>query len=171
MVHIDKNDAGADQYNGKQACEGKSLAAFTQEKRGQQYAHQGIHKPEDGYPEYYESAFFENNNFPGCYFKLGSIAKIPIKSVSNFYVVSSGNDALTTLNNSMSSFLFVTFGVLSENELEKIRIKKANTHKETCTTLSINDCFYRKEGICTLKSCINYQYECDRPSSCAKQKR
>lgn len=128
-------------------------------------------KPDDGYPSYYQNALFDQYEFPGCYFKLGSISEIAQESLSEFYVVSSGNDALTTLNNTRTSFMFVSYGKLSQEELERIRIKKANLQKDNRPALSMNDCYYRKEGICTLKSCISYQYECDRPSSCAKQRR
>ena len=127
--------------------------------------------PKNNFPEYYKNALYEQYEFPSCYFKLGSITEIPIDYLSDFYVVSSGNDALTTLNNSMSSFLFVSYGRLSDEELEKIKNKKLQTQKKNRPILSVNDCYYKKEGICTLKSCISYQYECDRPSSCAKQKR
>lgn len=128
-------------------------------------------KPDDGYPSYYQNAFFDRYEFPGCYFKLGSITEIDIERLSEFYVVSSGNDALTTLNSARTSFLFVSYGKLSDEEVEKIRIKKANMQKDNRPVLSVNDCYYKKEGICTLKSCISYQYECERPSSCAKQRR
>lgn len=128
-------------------------------------------KPIDGYPSYYQRAFFDRYEFPRCYFKIGSITEIKKESLLGFFVVSSGNDALTTLNNARTSFLFVSYGKLNEEELEKIRIKKASLQRENRSVLSVNDCFYRKEGICTLKSCISYQYECERPSSCAKQRR
>ncbi len=128
-------------------------------------------KPEEGYPAYYQYALFDQYEFPRCYFKIGSITEIPQESLSEFYVVSSGNDALTTLNNARTSFLFVSYGKLSENELDKIRRKQLLMQKESRPVLSTNDCYYRKEGVCTLKSCISYQYECERPSSCAKQRR
>ena len=128
-------------------------------------------KPVDGFPDYYRNAFFEKNSFPKCYFKLGSITELTKERLSDFYVVSSGNDALTTLNKCMTSFLYVSYNKLSDTELEKIQSKKGNMQKEVVTSLSVNDCIYRNDGTCTLKTCINYQYECDRPSMCAKQRR
>ena len=37
--------------------------------------------------------------------------------------------------------------------------------------LTENDCVYRKAGKCGLKGFVNYQYECDRPANCIRQKR
>lgn len=38
-------------------------------------------------------------------------------------------------------------------------------------TLGPNECKYAKEGICSCKSSVNYQYLCEKTSRCIKQKR
>ena len=124
-------------------------------------------KPKDGYPDYYKTELFDNYTYPSVYFKLKSINKIDMETVNDFTVISSGNKALDTLNNSMSSFIFVCYGERTE-EMIKAHKKQDNNKREK---LPENDCVYRKEMLCSLKSCVNYQYECDRPAFCSKQKR
>lgn len=128
-------------------------------------------KPPAGYPDYYEQDLFANYMYPKCYMKLTSIDEINIDDVAGFYVVSSGNSALDTLNNSMSSFLFITRGQLSESEKRTIKESKRKESNVKRPMLPSNDCIYRKNGICTLKTCISYEFECERPSMCLKQKR
>lgn len=128
-------------------------------------------RPVEGYPSYYKEKLFAKQVFPRCYLKLGSMSAISVDDLSKLYVVSSGNKVLDTLNKSMSSFLFASYGELSKEEADRIAKKKKMISNDKRPALPINDCLYRQEGICTLKSCISYQYECERPSTCMKQRR
>lgn len=124
-------------------------------------------KPEEGYPDYYQTELFDKLTFPTVYFKLISIEPLSLDALEKFTVVSSGNTAINTLMHSMSSFLFVSYGkspivVEKPKEVEKIAKREK---------LAENDCVYRKKGRCSLRGFVNYQYECDRPSNCIKQKR
>lgn len=124
-------------------------------------------EPQDGYPDYYKTELFSKQIFPTVYFKLTSIEPIEIKELENFTVMSSGNAAINTLMHSMSSFLFVEYGK------SKIVVAKTKGQLQTAARkkLSENDCVYRKAGRCGLRGFVNFQYECDRPSNCIRQKR
>lgn len=123
--------------------------------------------PTDGYPEYYQKELFEKLIYPSIYFKLITIEKIEISDLDELTVVSSGNSALNTLMHSMSSFLFVSYGRAAREEIKpKKSVKPAKREP-----LSDNDCIYRKDGHCGLKGFVSYQFECERPSSCMRQKR
>lgn len=124
-------------------------------------------KPNKGCPDYYQVELFDNLSFPTVYFKLNSIEPLDINDLEKFTVVSSGNTAINTLLHSMSSFLFVSFGK-SQCIVDKPKEKKKAVKKEK---LAENDCVYRKDGRCGLRSFVNYQYECDRPANCIRQKR
>ena len=123
-------------------------------------------KPAYGCPAYYET----EGIIPSVYFKLLSIDPVAIKELERYRVISTGSPLLDAVGRSMTSYFFAewTDGTARTN-VEK-KIEKA-AKKEKRELLPPNDCVYRKEGKCTLKSCINYKYECDRPSRCLSQKR
>lgn len=123
--------------------------------------------PAGGYPEYYRNELFDKLIYPSVYFKLTLIEKIEISNLDKLTVVSSGNSALDTLMHSMASFLFVSYGKTARAE---IKIKK-NVEPEKRELLSENDCVYKKDGRCGLRGFVSYQFECERPSSCMRQKR
>lgn len=84
-------------------------------------------------------------------------------------IVSSGNKLQDTLNKSMSSYFLAE---ISKKEIQIRKVKdKITKMSKPQNTLSENDCCHRKDGKCSLKSCVNYLYECDRPNMCIKQKR
>ena len=124
-------------------------------------------KPKEGYPDYYEEELFQKFTYPTVYFKLVSIESLDINALEKFRVVSSGNSAINTLLHSMSSFLFIEYGKAGTLNV-KLKDEKKIKEREQ---LPENDCVYRKDGRCSLKSFVNYQYECDRPSNCLRQKR
>lgn len=124
-------------------------------------------QPKDGYPEYYEKELFQKLTFPTVYFKLTAIEELDANELSKFTVISSGNSAINTLMHSMSSFLFVMYG----KEVREEKQERKAVKKKTRIQLPENDCVYRKNGRCSLKNFVNYQYECERPSSCIRQKR
>lgn len=126
-------------------------------------------KPSSGYPHYYEDELFESGMEPKSYYKLASIEEVPISELDNYIVVSSRNRLMTTLNKSMSSYFYAEYPNPDEKISETQKIKKQRLIKKE--QLSENDCRYRKDGRCGLKGCVNYQYECDRPNMCIKQKR
>lgn len=124
-------------------------------------------KPNNGFPDYYKEELFDKLSFPSVYFKLSSIESIDINELERFIVISSGNSATNTLMHSMASFLFVSYGKSSYSE-EKPKVSIQKSKKEKLTS---NDCVHRKDGRCSLKGFVNYQYMCDRPANCIKQKR
>jgi hypothetical protein len=124
-------------------------------------------RPGEGFPDYYQSELFDKLSFPNVYFKLTSIEPLDINELEKFIVVSSGNTAINTLMHSMSSFLFVTYG---ESKIVVKRPKKVNRVSKR-EKLAENDCVYRKVGKCELRGFVNFQYECDRPANCIRQKR
>lgn len=124
-------------------------------------------KPDNGFPDYYQIELFDKLLYPTVYFKLTSIKMLDINELEKFIVLSSGNTAINTLMHSMSSFLFVSYGksqIMVDKQKENMKVPKR-------IKLTENDCVYRKAGKCGLKGFVNYQYECDRPANCIRQKR
>lgn len=126
-------------------------------------------KPDEGYPDYYKNELFDKFTFPTIYFKLASMESLNVNELEKFTVISSGNSAINTLLHSMSSFLFISYGKTDVTKADPIEKKKTMTRKKE--KLPENDCVYKKDGKCSLKSFVNYQYECERPSTCMKQER
>ncbi len=124
-------------------------------------------KPEEGFPEYYETELFEKHIYPKSYFKILSIERLCNDDLQKLRIVSSGNPAVDTLNRSMSSFFFAEYGNAKELHNTIKQDKKIERKKKTSDQ---NDCIYKKEGICARKGFVNYKYKCERPSSCAGQK-
>lgn len=124
-------------------------------------------KPEEGYPDYYNTELFEKCSYPTIYFKLTAIEQLDVNELEKFTVISSGNSAINTLMHSMSSFLFISYGKEKITKLEPKEKPKVNRKEK----LPENDCVYKKDGKCSLKSFVNYQYDCNRPSTCMKQRR
>lgn len=120
-------------------------------------------KPSSGYPKYYDDDLI----YPSCYFKLTSIEPVDLSILDHLYVRSSERKLSEVFSKQcMSSSLFVAYDeivALSQN----VRKQLNRSNK----LLGKDECRYRNQGICTLSSCINYRFECERPSACTKQKR
>ncbi len=130
-----------------------------------------LDKPESGYPVYYETELFDKGIHPKSYFRLTSIKEVNLNELGKYIVVSSRNRLPETLYKSMSSYFFAEYPDKSATT-ELTNSNNKRTHKNAkWELLPTNDCRYKKDGKCTLKSCINYKYDCDRPSMCIKQKR
>lgn len=120
-----------------------------------------MQKPEFGYPDYYESELYESGWRPSIYFKLVSITELSFDELKNFYVNSTGKSVYDTMSRPcMTSFLFISYG---EGNKIKIKAEKKKLGKDECR--------YKIDNVCTMKSCVNYQYRCEHPSLCIKQKR
>lgn len=128
-------------------------------------------KPEIGYPEYYEKYLFGRGIIPKIYFRLDTIKRIEKTDLTNCVVLSSRNSMLEAVSHSMASFFYVEYAAPEERTVENKKTRQRKMIEEKrIREININDCLYRKEGICTNKRCISYEYECTRPSSCIKQK-
>ncbi len=127
-------------------------------------------KPKVGYPEYYERELFNRGRYPKSYYKITSITEVPIGELAKYIVVSSQNALMNTLNKSMSSYFYAEYPDKDAPRKEPSD-SKALTFKNPKELLPINECRYQKAGKCTLKGFVNYQYECERPSTCMRQKR
>lgn len=123
-------------------------------------------KPEEGYPDYYIDELFEKMIFPKSYYRITAINPLDISDLKKIKVVSSGNPIVETLNKSMTSFFFAIYGKVTKEKTKQIRHNVIDD-----TVLGIDDCLYKKDGICNKKGFVNYKYACERPSSCAGQKR
>lgn len=119
-------------------------------------------KPKEGYPSYYD----EEHILARCYFKLVSIEEANLEILEQLIVKSSKRTLRDIYSgHCTSSFHFVSYKEIIDSE-------PANSFIiEKREKLDKNDCIYRIDGMCSLKTCINYQYECDRPAFCSKQKR
>lgn len=124
-------------------------------------------KPDDGYPEYYKAELFDELIFPKSYFKLLDIQDLSSEDLIKLMIVSSGSPAVETLNRSMSSFFFAEYGKPRPTENKQNKKVVKSKKKE----LDINDCVYKKNGICKRKGFVSYEFECSRPSTCMGQKR
>jgi len=126
-------------------------------------------KPLEGYPDYYQEELFDQLIFPKSYFKLTSIEPYDSENLAKITVISSGSPAMETLNKSMASFFIAQYGKLILPNTEDLKdIKKPKIEK---SLLGLNECIYRKNGVCTKIGFISYRFECDRPSVCVGQKR
>ena len=126
-------------------------------------------QPIDHYPKYYDDYIFGTALLPRIYFKLGSMRKIDKTELSPYLVVSSKGRLLDTLQRSMTSFFLCEYPDKEGKNVEKKdkTLRTINDKKK----LGVNECIYRVDGYCTCKGFVNYQYECERPSTCIKQKR
>jgi len=120
----------------------------------------------EGVPGYYNSQLYENGVYPESYYKLQSMERIDDEELARFIVISSNKTLLDTLNGkAMSSFFFVGYEQLPltpiNKKLKSDRFAQAKQKSDTCK--------YIKHGICMNRRSINYQYECEHPSKCAKQ--
>lgn len=130
-------------------------------------------KPEDNYPSYYDTYLYGRGIYPKIYFCLKNINKIEKQDLSKCVVLSSRNNMFDTVKRSMASFFYVEYADLSKESKDDVRLlQKKKKVRKTTKKIQIdkNDCIYRIEGKCTNKRCISFQYECTRPSNCAKQK-
>lgn len=122
--------------------------------------------PTEAVPSYYEEYLYEQCIFPNMYFRITSIDEYDITNLEKYTVVSTGNNVGAILPRCMASSIFAEYkdDNIIRDYGKGIKLKQREL-------LDKNDCIYRKFNKCTLKTCINFQYECDRPSTCAKQKR
>ena len=126
-------------------------------------------QPKDHYPDYYDEYILGTALLPKVYFKLGSIHQIDKAEMSPYIVSSSRGRLLDTLHRSMTSFFLSEYPDKDGKTPEK-KLKRKYTVKDR-QELGANDCVYRLKGKCTCRGFVNYQYECERPSTCVKQKR
>lgn len=131
-------------------------------------------RPLDNYPRYYEDYLYGRGIIPRIYFCLKSIEKIDKNNLSDCVILSSRNNMFDTVKRSMASFFYVEYADPRKEPISHQPVEKAKDsvrrRKEKKIIISPNDCVYREGGVCTNKRCISFQYECIRPSSCAKQK-
>jgi|GEM_PF-524360 len=127
-------------------------------------------RPDSGYPDYYDSFLFQKENFtPQVFFKLTSIEPITLDSLEQYVVVSSGKAIIYDLKKTISSFIIIQDKDAWIPPIKKERVIKEKPHTQKKAANSTS-CVYRKNGTCTNRRCINYSYECERPTMCAKQK-
>lgn len=120
-------------------------------------------KPSSSYPKYYDDKIFMSEKAPQCYFKITSIEEIATEDIARFGVKSSGSNMLSAMKKSMVSF---SLGVYMEDVQPDIVVHKEKKPKKNVG----NECIYRKNEKCNLRTCVNYQYFCERPSTCSKRK-
>ena len=120
-------------------------------------------RPKYAYPAYYEEVLFGTEKEPKCYFRVLSIEEIVNDELSKFIVKSSGSNMLSALKKSMVSFVTGVYKVEVQPDVVASKKKEKTKPKG-------NTCRYCLSGICNLKTCVNYQYTCERPTTCSKQK-
>ena len=134
-------------------CKGNAylceLEAFTTEK------------PHGGYPKYYDDEYI----YPCCYFKLKSIDSVSLDILHHLIIRSSGRLLSDVFSGQCTAS---TFFVAYDEVVELPRFE-GEVHKKK-QSQNKGGCVYQREGKCTLFGFINYKYDCDRPSTCARQK-
>ena len=130
-------------------------------------------RPETGYPTYYDSFLFGRGIHPQMFFKLGSIMPMSSEELAECTILSSGKPMVETVSRSMASFFYAEYPE-DRREIDPLETKAVKKPKKAvrkkAAVVDKNSCVYRKDGLCTNRRCVNYQYDCDRPSSCVKQK-
>lgn len=130
-------------------------------------------KPEEGYPTYYDSFLFGRNINPKLYFKFGSIEPMKGSDLAKCVIMSSGKPLVETLSRSMASFFYAEYPEkrrVIEHTANNSKENSKKKGKEKNGVVDKHSCIYRKDGTCTNRKCISFQYECTRPSACIKQK-
>lgn len=123
--------------------------------------------PDYGIPDYYIHELFPKDELkPTVYFKLESMRVIELDVLEEYVVKSGGKPILHDLNKSISSFY-----ILIDKSLWVAPMKKQRVAKAPKRTYAVpNSCIYRVDGICTNRRFVSYQFECERPSNCLRQK-
>lgn len=134
-------------------------------------------KPSIGYPEYYQDFLYKRNIFPKMYFKLGSLEELPKDIFAKCVSLSSRRPLAETVARSMASFFYGEYPFEDVSlSLPPVKTEKQREHKKTEKPLKKNkiidkhSCVYEDGGICTNRRSVSYGYECERPSSCIRQK-
>lgn len=123
-------------------------------------------KPTEAYPEYYEEYLYKQMLYPSAYFKITNIKRIDVGRLTEYRILSSGNDLLSTLQGSMNSFFVCCYG----KAISKPVVKEKKVLEDKTASKNPFDCKYKKDGICSNSRCISYKYQCERPSTCLKRK-
>ena len=127
-------------------------------------------RPINGYPVYYDDFLYKKEDFiPQVFLRLTSIESVALDTLEQYVVVSSGKPILYDLKKTISSFIIIQDRDDWVPPVKKRRVVKEKPVQRV-NPVNTNSCVYRKGGSCTNRRCINFSYECDRPSSCAKQK-
>ena len=134
-------------------------------------------RPKEGYPDYYQSFFYNRGIIPSMFFKLGSIVPLSKDLFSCCISLNSRKPLLDTVSRSMASFFY------GEYPLDGTHIvpyeappKKKSSSPKVLKAGKINEqfeprsCIYKIQGQCTNNRCISYGFECERPQDCIKQK-
>lgn len=127
------------------------------------------HRPDENYPVYYERDIFGKDIEPSVYFLLSQIEEIDLSFLDDYIVCSSEKEVMYTLKKTISSYMVIQHISAPRKPKPAPRVKKEKP-KEPSKKVDFNGCVYRMDGMCTNKRCINYKYECTRPSNCLKQK-
>ena len=123
--------------------------------------------PDCGIPEYYGRDLLNKEELaPSVYFKLESMVDVELNLLDSYVVKSSGKSITHDLNKSISSFYILSDKSVWVEPVKKQRERK----KKTCPITIPNSCVYRINGICTNKRFVSYQFECERPNNCQRQK-
>lgn len=126
-------------------------------------------RPQSRYPAYYEKYIFNTDQEPSVYFELSSIVREELTFLEDYVISSSGKEALYDLKKTISSYMFVQHKSIPIPQKPK-RVIPEKKKVEIKYVYDRTGCVYKKNGKCTNKSCVNYQYECTRPQYCLKQK-
>lgn len=125
-------------------------------------------RPTENYPTYYDTFLFTQKDFiPHVFFKLTSIEKEELNILENFVVVSSGKPILYDLKKSISSFIVIQD---KETWVPVSKPRKTKQKKKNNKNKVVHSCIYRLNGMCTNRRSVNYQYECENPNYCLRQK-
>lgn len=122
-------------------------------------------RPSEGYPEYYQTEFFNKGTELNCYIRVTSIQKVPLEQLKKYYVATTAKTAADTLTTSKATFMFLIYDQIPEIQ------KKTRTSKSTEKRIKNNAryCRFRKNDVCTNIYSVNYEYECLHPELCIKQ--
>jgi len=122
-------------------------------------------RPANDYPDYYKRDIFGSEEEPTVYFELCSIEEIDLSCLDNYLICSSGKEVLYDLKKTISSYMFI-----QDRNIPLPPKPAPRSTKPKKVVLDQSSCVYKKDGVCTNRSCVNYSYECLRPRYCLKQR-
>lgn len=126
--------------------------------------------PPDRFPSYYLRDINQPSGdaFAGVFFRLSEITSVDLSALDDYVVKTSGKTISHDLKKSISSYYTLQLKELWIKPEKKVRPKPAKLPPQKVT--DPNACKYRIDGKCSNRRCVNYLYECDRPSFCIKRK-
>lgn len=126
--------------------------------------------PADCFPDYYLRDINQPSGdaVAGVFFRLSKIVEADLSVLDDYVVKKGGKPIRHDLKKSISSYYTLQRKEYWVEPEKKTRVKQVPPRKKVRD--DPNACKYRINNKCSNSRCVNYLYECDRPSFCIRRK-